>query len=106
MKRLKEGRARYHYDLEAAGDLPHDVQKVNVSAGTDGHSATFPTRLIEPRILSSSPRDDIVLDPFAGTGTSLVVAASNARRAIGFELNERFVRAALKKLNGVQQPLF
>lgn len=106
VKRPKEGRAKYHYDLEAAGDLPHDVQKVNVSAGTDGHSATFPTRLIEPRILSSSPRDGIVLDPFAGTGTSLVVAASNGRRAIGFELNERFVRAARKKLDGVQQSLF
>ncbi|MFK8908381.1 DNA methyltransferase [Streptomyces sp. YS-3] len=41
---------------------------MNAAPGSDGHSATFPTALIEPRILSSCPPGGVVLDPFCGTG--------------------------------------
>lgn len=106
VKRPKEGRAKYYYDLHEAGTPPHDVQRVNVVAGTDQHSATFPTKLIEPRIRSSCPLGGIVLDPFAGVGTSLVVAASNGRRAMGFEINQRFVSAGRKRLSAVVPLLY
>lgn len=94
VKRPKEGRPAYYYDITQAEDRAHDVVEVNVRAGRDGHSATFPEILIEPRILSSCPPGGLVVDPFAGVGTTLRVAVKNGRRALGFEINPRFVDAA------------
>lgn len=106
VKRPTEGRAKYYYDLKAAQDPPHDVQKVLVKPGRDGHSATFPLALIEPRILSSSPQGGVVLDPFCGVGTTLTTAIAHHRRAIGFEANARFVKAANRAVNCVTPMLF
>ena len=50
--------------------------------------------LIRPRIESSCPVGGMVLDPFAGTGRSLVVAQQTGRRALGFEMNDDYVAAA------------
>jgi site-specific DNA-methyltransferase (cytosine-N4-specific) len=83
VKRPKEGRARYWYDLDAVEDGARDVITVNVKAGSDGHSATFPEALITPRILSSCPPSGTVLDPFAGTGRALTVALAHGRNALG-----------------------
>lgn len=99
--RPTEGRAKYYYDFAEAGEPPHDVIKLNVAPGTNGHSATFPPDLIRPRILSCCPPDGVVLDPFCGTGTTLSVAVEHRRRAIGFDINERFIVAAKKSLRGV-----
>jgi DNA modification methylase len=41
-----------------------------------------------------------LLDPFCGTGTTLSVAVGHRRRAIGFDVNERFVALARKTLRG------
>jgi site-specific DNA-methyltransferase (cytosine-N4-specific) len=103
--RPKEGRAKYYYDLVEAGSN-HDVQKCNVVPGRDEHSASFPPKLIEPRICSSCPPDGIVLDPFVGVGTALEVALATGRRGIGFDANKRFLAAAERRLQGVPKPLF
>ncbi|MCX7429046.1 MAG: DNA methyltransferase [Planctomycetia bacterium] len=105
VKRPKEGRAKYYYDLSEAGSS-HDVQKVNVVPGKHKHSACFPPRLIEPRIRSSSPPDGIVLDPFAGIGTALEVAVSAGRRVIGFDINMRFLSVAGQRIHNVARTLF
>lgn len=99
VKRPTEGRPKYYYDLSAAGELAHDVQQVNVAGGRDGHSATFPLKLIDHRIRSSCPPDGVVLDPFAGTGTTLLAANQSGRRGIGFDLNTRFVEGAQRRLD-------
>ncbi len=83
VKRPREGRAKYHYDISEAGHVPHDVQKVNVVPGKDKHSASFPPKLIEPRIRSSCPPGGLVLDPFVGVGTALEVAVAAGRRPSG-----------------------
>ncbi len=98
VKRPTEGRATYYYDFKALGDATHDVLELNVRPGRDGHSATFPERLIEPRILSCSPDGGTVLDPFCGVGTTLAVAIRHNRRALGFDLNARFLEAAKRSL--------
>ncbi|MFJ5734704.1 DNA-methyltransferase [Streptomyces microflavus] len=94
VKRPKEGRAKYYYDMSAVEDGARDVVRVNAAPGSDGHSATFPVKLIEPRILSSSPPGGLVLDPFCGTGRSLSVAVKNGRRAMGFEITSKFSASA------------
>jgi DNA modification methylase len=96
VKRPKEGRAKYYYNMEEVEPGARDVVKTTVRSGSDGHSATFPVDLIRPRILSSCPPGGTVLDPFCGTGRSLTVAAASGRKAIGFELHEPFHAAASK----------
>jgi site-specific DNA-methyltransferase (cytosine-N4-specific) len=99
VKRPKEGRAKYFYDLSAVERGANDVVTCNVRAGQDGHSATFPTDLIRPRIESSSPLGGVVLDPFCGTGRSLTVARELGRRSIGIELADDFYKAASRSLS-------
>jgi len=54
------------------------------------HFATFPPALIEPCILAGSRANDIVLDPFFGSGTTGQVAQHLGRQWIGCELNEDY----------------
>ncbi len=55
------------------------------------HFATFPPALIEPCILAGSKIGDIVLDPFAGSGTTGMVALQSGRRALLIELNPKYL---------------
>jgi site-specific DNA-methyltransferase (adenine-specific) len=50
------------------------------------HQATFPETLIAPYVLTSSKEDDLVFDPFMGSGTVAVVAKRCHRHWLGFEL--------------------
>jgi len=75
---------------------------VNVAPGEEGHTATFPKKLIAPRILSSSPSSGTVLDPFCGTGRALEVAQECGRKVIGFEKFADFCRGAQTKLDQVR----
>ena len=47
-----------------------------------------------------------MLDPFAGSGTTLKVAVERGRRALGVELNPEYVALAERRLVGVTTPLF
>lgn len=105
VKKPTEGRAKYYYDLDSCQPTKHDVFTQNVRAGKAGHSATFPEGLIASRILSSCPPGGTVLDPFCGTGTSLVVARRYGRRALGFDSNERYAVFAREALREIPLPL-
>lgn len=54
------------------------------------HFATFPPALIEPCILAGSRPNDIVLDPFMGSGTTAQVALQHGRQYLGCELNPAY----------------
>lgn len=107
VKRPKEGRPKYYYDMSHVEDGARDVVTVNVKSGSDGHSATFPESLVKPRILSSCPPGGLVLDPFAGTGRALTIAVESGRRALGFEQHAPFAEASQQALiNCAQKTLF
>lgn len=91
VKRPKEGRAKYFYDINQAEAQRNDVVSYTVRPGENGHSATFPEDLITPRITSSCPGEGIVLDPFCGTGRAVHAAARLGRKALGFDLIEDFL---------------
>lgn len=65
------------------------------------HFATMPPELARRCILAGSRRGDVVLDPFAGAGTTALVAVGNGRRAIGCELNPEYARLALDRVAAV-----
>ena len=62
------------------------------------HFATMPPDLVEPCIKAGSPEGGTVLDPFAGSGTTLAVAASLGRNALGCELNPDYIALAQKRI--------
>ncbi len=73
------------------GSNKRDVWTVSPASYTEAHFATFPTKLIEPCIKAGSRPGDMVLDPFAGSGTTGQVAIELGRRAILIELNPTYV---------------
>ena len=54
--------------------------------------AVFPEKLVEMCLLASTKEGDFVLDPFAGSGTTGVVAKKNNRNFIGVELVKKYQR--------------
>lgn len=58
----------------------------------EAHFATFPTALPERCIRAGSRPGDTVLDPFAGSGTTLMVARGLGRNAVGIELSPEYCR--------------
>lgn len=67
------------------------------------HPTQKPEKLIAKLILASSRKDQIVLDPFLGSGTSAVVAKKLCRRFIGIELDETYCCLAAKRLALAEQ---
>jgi modification methylase len=55
------------------------------------HPATFPEKLVENCILLTTDEGDLVLDPFAGIGTTIKVAERLSRRSKGFELSKKYI---------------
>lgn len=104
VKRPTEGRAKYYYNIAEVEPSQNDVVTCNVKTGAGDHSATFPQDLITPRILSSCPPRGVVLDPFCGVGTAIVVAVMNDRKAIGFDLVKEFLTAASDSLRQQRLP--
>lgn len=87
-------RPTYYYDLESVEAGARDVVSCPPEKGVGGHTATFPSALIRPRILSSSPPGGVVLDLFCGTGRAVVEATDLGRNAIGFELSPDYCAIA------------
>lgn len=70
------------------------IATVNKSTSKIKHYAKFPDELAKRCILLSSHEKDIILDPFAGSGTTCRIANQYGRKYIGIELNEEYCRAA------------
>ena len=62
------------------------------------HSASFPEELVKRCINVGCPADGEVLDPFAGTGTTLKVAVQSGRSAVGIDLKSEFCEYMAKSL--------
>ena len=77
-------------------------------AKAEGHPAPFPKELPMRLIKLYSFWGDTVLDPFAGTGTTLLAAQEQGRKSIGFELNPEYIKLIKNKLTPIisQQCLF
>jgi DNA modification methylase len=71
---------------------------------TGWHGCQMPESLLERIILTCSNTGDIVLDPFGGSGTTLVVAKKLDRRYIGFELSADYSKKINKRLEATKQP--
>jgi site-specific DNA-methyltransferase (adenine-specific) len=68
------------------------------SARRVGHPAPFPVELPEQLIRLYTYKDDLVLDPFMGSGSSLVAAARLGRRYVGYDLDPDYVEIARRRV--------
>ena len=95
---------KYHYDVDAVrgpnGRRLRDVWEINTVAYPGAHFATFPPELVRRCVLIGSRRDDYVLDPFLGSGTTAIVARQQARRFIGCEVNPDYAGLVRGRLGG------
>jgi DNA modification methylase len=79
-----------------------DVWTVATAPFKDAHFAVFPPKLIEPCILAGCPPGGLVLDPFAGSGTTLMVANQLGRRAIGIELQPDYLPMIQRRIQSIK----
>ncbi|MGO9290887.1 MAG: DNA-methyltransferase [Polyangia bacterium] len=70
-------------------------------ASTKQHPAPFPLELADRLVRMFSFVEDTILDPFAGTGTTLLAAAEASRNAIGVEIDPHYHRLAKDRLKAV-----
>ena len=65
------------------------------------HPTIKPLNIIKNFIINSSNENDIILDCFCGSGTTCVAAKELGRRFIGMEINEKYYKIAVDRLNGI-----
>jgi len=95
---------RYKYNIDSVKG-PNDRRlrtvwdiRTKPNQAAAGHFATFPEELVERCILITSDEDDVVLDPFLGSGTTTTVAAMLNRRFIGIELNPEYLEMSRQRM--------
>jgi DNA modification methylase len=76
-----------------------DVWNVASKPFKGAHFAVMPELLVEPCLLAGSKPNDLILDPFAGSGTVGVVAKKHNRNFIGIELNPDYAKIANDRIN-------
>lgn len=102
---------KYYFDLDAireshesnfqnslgTGKNPGDVSdfwNIPIRGQKSDHLAAYSSDVIDRPILAGCPENGVVLDPFSGTGTTLVRSMQLNRRYIGFEASEQFYKIA------------
>ncbi len=97
-KKYFKGPRAGQYSCNPLGKNPGDLWDVpNVKSNhveKTQHPCQFPVELIERLVLSMTNEGDWVLDPFLGTGTSIIAAIKNSRRGVGAEIEEKYVDIA------------
>mgnify|MGYP003425240315 CR=1 FL=1 len=87
--------------LNPNGRNARSVWTITPEPYAGAHFATMPPELARRCILAGSRRGDVVLDPFAGAGTTALVAVGHGRRAIGCELNPEYAALAVDRVAAV-----
>ena len=74
------------------------VWQIATAMSKEDHYASFPAEIPRLCIMAGSREGDTVLDPFAGTGTTLLQASMLGRNYIGFDISEKYVAIARRRL--------
>ena len=98
--KTKDGKSKQMRDFLDFIDMPilQGKERIKAENGRAIHPNQKPEKLIELIILASSDENDIVLDPFFGTGTTGIVAKTLNRNWIGIEINEKYYQIAFNRI--------
>jgi len=108
--------SKYRFNYEAMKNLNDDLQmrsdwtlplctgkeRLKQADGAKAHPTQKPEGLLHRVIMSSTEVDDVVLDPFFGTGTTGAVAKKLRRNYVGMEQDEEYVRIAKERISSVK----
>jgi len=94
---------KYPWYKDHPDDYIHNVIKMPVSQGKGG-IPVFPPELPKFFIKIFSSPNDIVCDPFLGSGTTVIEAKKLGRKYIGFDINQEYVELARKDLEKTKAP--
>lgn len=103
--RLKNGELQETSDIKPVPDYSprNNIWKYTVGKGFNSsdkesheHPAIFPEQLAEDHIITWSDENDIVLDPFSGSGTTCKMAKKNKRNYIGIDISDDYCKLAEK----------
>lgn len=101
-KKYFKGPKSGNYSCNPMGKNPGDLWPIpNVKSNhveKTEHPCQFPVELIERLVLSMTNEDDWVLDPFLGTGTTIIAAIRHKRRGAGAETFARYVKLAKQRI--------
>ena len=86
------------------GRRKRSVWSVNTKPYKGAHFAIYPEELILPCILAGSKPNDIILDPFMGSGTTAVCAVKNNRQYMGCELNPEYKKLQDERIKQATLP--
>lgn len=83
-------------------DVWTDIHRIKHNTKRDPHPCQLPIHLLDRLILMTTDENDVVLDPFSGTGTTAISAKRLGRKYIGFELDPEYVKVSKDKLKEVK----
>jgi hypothetical protein len=89
--------------LEGGADTRNGKIKTNQPLRKNFHPTVKPLKLMQYLITLGSNKGEIVLDPFMGSGTTLIAAKITNRKGIGFELSEDYFKIALARIKSLEQ---
>jgi site-specific DNA-methyltransferase (adenine-specific) len=99
--RAKELRDRGFYFLKyhPKGSKPSDVWDIlpEDTQRRETHFAPYPVDLCYVPLLATCPEGGMALDPFCGTGTTLVAAQQLGRKSIGIDISRRYLELSQKR---------
>ena len=97
-----KGKNKGKYSGNIKGKNPSDVWIIpNVKSNHREktiHPCQFPIEIAERLILALSKKNDLVIDPYMGTGTTLCAAIKNHRRTAGSEIKKKYINVAKKRI--------
>ena len=98
-----ENKGYYFMKMGANGHLPSDIWRIAPEDvwRKDAHYAVFPEELLLNPIKATSRKNGIVLDPFSGTGSTVVTALKLGRKGVGIDLSLKYNDIAKKRIDGV-----
>ncbi len=88
-----DGRTWTRYSISVWSDIEKDKEERSL-----GHPALFPRSLVRRLIRAFTNRGDLVLDPFAGSGSTLMAARDTGRRSFGLELSADYTALARERI--------
>jgi site-specific DNA-methyltransferase (adenine-specific) len=75
-----------------------DIHRIKHNKYRDEHPCQLPIHLLERIVLMSTDENDIVFDPFVGTGTSAIAAKRLGRRFVGIDIDDKYANITREKL--------
>lgn len=100
-----ETKGFYILKMKSNGYLPSDIWRIvpEDKWRKDTHYAVFPEELLLNPIRATCPENGIVLDPFSGSGSTVLAAVNLGRRGIGIELSEEYYNLSISRLKEESQ---